>query len=190
MKDNQRKWASIFIIIVILCPLYLIYQQFSATRIVKYIYSDNYSGFGAASNAEHFKIKVNALTKTISLYPDQTETKRWGKELSNYHTNQSSYYAHIQGENDKAGELGNSDATKNYIEPMCNAIGSSNTKVRHYKVNVYFNLDGQTRLLYSYKDGVYTEKPEYYLDPEIYDELNAKQRVVSDFSEAIIKAYS
>lgn len=193
-SDNKMAFNCAAVIVVVV--LFLLvphiqqsYQKHRAMAAVNKIYNGD-SGSALGRLSKSFTIKVDAKDKTILLYPGEDIMDQINENIENYYQSHVSTLARLAGEDDSYGSYGKMSVTNSTIQPMCYAISSSNSYVKHWKVNVYAGKNGSDELMYSYQDGHFTRKIEDGLDKLVDQGQQEHDENASDILEAALNAMS
>lgn len=193
-KYNQNKTrynvAAIVVVVLLLLlvpHIYRSYQEHRAIAAVNKIY--NAKGKAALNSlSKSFTIKVDAKDKTIMLYPGEDIMDRINENIEDYYESHVSTWSRLTGEDDNYGTYGKMSVTDSTIQPMCYAISSSDSFVKHWKVNVYAGKGGSDELMYSYQDGHFTMKIEDGLDKLVDRGQEEHDENASEILKAAINA--
>lgn len=188
VKRNRLIGLVILATVLVICihQLYNFYQQKHAESVVNKIYQ---SKGGLALLRKSFNIEVDAKRKTINIYPQNDvviELKENMKEYVDDHSSTLRRWFTADDEND-AGQLGEMNVTHTKIAPMAYAISSSNTMVKHWKINFFVPSDGMDRLAYEYQDSRFLSKPEDGLDKKIEAQSQEHDENAIEITKAVIE---
>lgn len=178
----------VVVLLLLLVPhIYRSYQEHRAIAAVNKIY--NAKGKAALNSlSKSFTIKVDAKDKTIMLYPGEDIMDRINENIEDYYESHVSTWSRLTGEDDNYGTYGKMSVTDSTIQPMCYAISSSDSFVKHWKVNVYAGKGGSDELIYSYQDGHFTRKIEDGLDELVDRGQEEHDENASEILKAAINA--
>ncbi|WP_251547683.1 hypothetical protein [Limosilactobacillus caecicola] len=187
MNDKRYKWGTVIvlIILVLLAPhMYRSIQNQRAKSELNKIYTNN--GAALRNLSSKYTVKVNSKDKLIKLYPHQELMDQIKANMYSYYNNHVSTINRwlTMDDEDQTGAMGMMDITETSVEPMCYNVYKSKSYLKNWTVNVY---QGDKKIIYSYKNGQFTKKPEDKLDNKIMEDQKTHDQNATNIVEDLLE---